>query len=59
MIRLVKFNKLEEKDLDKIIYKHYIHWKQYNDKLVGFCTLREDNLRERLEGLRERRGFLN
>ena len=33
MIRLVKFNKLKDKDLDKIIDKHYTHWKQYNNKL--------------------------
>ena len=77
MIRLVKFNKLKDKDLDKIIDKHYTHWKQYNnkldlneivnsfkniynnesilpigyacfddDKLVGFCTLRKDNLKK-------------
>ena len=77
MIKLVKFNKLKEKDLDKIIDKHYSHWKQFNDKLdlteivnnfkniytneeilpigyacfdddklVGFCTLRKDNLKK-------------
>lgn len=77
MIKLIKFKNINEKDLDKIINKHYTHWKQFNpvldledtiykfkklytnekelpigyacydeDDLVGFCTLRKENLKK-------------
>lgn len=77
MVKLVKFKDINEEELDKIINKHYTHWKQFNkeldlegivdnfknkftqeeglpigyacysdDILVGFCTLKKENLKK-------------
>lgn len=77
MVRLIKFKNINKEELDKIINKHYTHWKQFNkvldfeeiadnfknqltkteglpmgyayyndDTLVGFCTLKKENLKK-------------
>lgn len=77
MVRLIKFKNINKEELDKIINKHYTHWKQFNkaldfeeiadnfknqltkteglpmgyacyndDILVGFCTLKKENLKK-------------
>ena len=33
MLRLIKFKNISEYDLDKIINKHYTHWKQFSDEM--------------------------
>ena len=33
MLRLTKFKNISEQDLDKIINKHYTHWKQFSDEM--------------------------
>ena len=33
MLRLTKFKNISEQDLDKIINKHYTHWKQFSDEI--------------------------
>ena len=33
MTRLIKFKNISEQDLDKIINKHYTHWKQFSDQM--------------------------